>query len=84
MCAFLMERKNTMPELIKYFEENWQETTATEMSKIFNISIMDIYNILSNEAGWAWVADFADDNMPLPLDDNTPHGEDILIALAKM
>ena len=70
-----------MPELIKYFEENWQETTATEMSKIFNISIMDIYNILS---GWAWVADFADDNMPLPLDDNTPHGEDILIALAKM
>lgn len=73
-----------MSELIKYFEENWEETTATEMSKIFNISIMDVYNIISNEAGWAWVADFADYNMPLPLDDNTRTGADILIALAKM
>ena len=61
-----------------------QSHNAINTWLILNISIMDIYNILSNEAGWAWVADFADDNMPLPLDDNTPHGEDILIALAKM
>ena len=73
-----------MPELIKYFENNWQETTATEMSKLFNISIIDVYNILSNDAGWEWTADFSDDNMPLPLDDNTRTGADILIALSKI
>ena len=63
-----------MPELIKYFGENWQNTDATKMSRIFNISIIDVYNILSNVAGWEWVADFSDDNIPLHLDDNTLTG----------